>query len=261
MSSYDLTTSLADAWGDRYLLEITLTNTGDAPLEGAVFDVYLDGAIDHLWRADWEAVGAGHYRVAMDRTLAPGESRVIGLTVDGDPEAEIGLVPLAGATEPTATEPAATDDPKEPSTVEDPVTTVGSDDPASAAAVLDVSGAMRKSWGDGFVYDVTVTNAGDAPLETVQVEIAFDGAIEHLWSGTWQAAGDGTWLVTLDVSNLQPGESATFGFTAEADPATDVTVAAVGAAPAPADTPTDSPDADADTDGGETSELDRKSVV
>lgn len=245
MSTYALTWSLAAAWNNRYMLELTITNTSSTTLESAGFDLFVDGAVDHLWRAEWSALDQGQVRVDVSTPLAPGESRAIGLTVDGDPSVAPVLVAVLANDAPVEAPADASDTASDLAPVApdaDPVLeqSAAPEPAAIEAEPLSLAHAQRKSWSDGFVHDVTVTNDGNEPLDVVQVELAFDGLIERLWNGTFEQLEDGRWLVTVELDRpLAAGESASFGFTAEADPSV-----AVSAAPV---TGADAPDAGAET--------------
>ncbi|MDN3722217.1 cellulose binding domain-containing protein [Roseibium salinum] len=74
MSIYTLSSSVVEAWGDRYKMEITVSNDGTTRLDNIQFDMALDGLIDKLWSADWTTDGQGSYRVSADVGLQPGDT-------------------------------------------------------------------------------------------------------------------------------------------------------------------------------------------
>ena len=115
---------------------------------------------------------------------------------------------------------------------EDTVTTgedtVGTGDDASAGGdtvnLPDASFVITNDWGNGFNGDITVTNDTDATVSAFAILIDSPGfSVRDAWGATFTNEADGD--VVFDAADwtldLDPGESKTFGFTADGTVPTD----------------------------------------
>lgn len=79
--------------------------------------------------------------------------------------------------------------------------------------------SVTRSWDSGFKAEVTIVNTGTEPILDWRLSFELNANIEKFWRADLVSEGDGTYTVegTSYNSELQPGESVTFGFKAYGD--------------------------------------------
>ncbi|ETX26867.1 hypothetical protein [Roseivivax isoporae] len=82
---------------------------------------------------------------------------------------------------------------------------------------------IRKSWADGYVADMTVTNDTGTPGPVTAI-IEIEGTIRKHWGAEIEALEDGRYRVTFDA--VAPGETVSGGFVVDGDAGGGVTFAA-----------------------------------
>ncbi|WP_306132365.1 calcium-binding protein [Roseivivax marinus] len=102
---------------------------------------------------------------------------------------------------------------------------------------------IRNSWSDGFVADVFVGNDTNTTGPVTAI-IEIDGSIKKHWGGSFEALGEGRYQITFE--GVEPGETVSAGFVADADPDAGVGLEIVGGDTAgdTASTPEETPETD-----------------
>jgi Ca2+-binding RTX toxin-like protein len=218
-------------WNGGFVTDLTIRNEGATALDPFALAIGLEGRISDVWRSEaWEATAQGA-RVSIGG-LAPGEATTIRLKGTGLPD--LAVAPLRQDAPPISE--GDVDRPVEAPEDRGPA----ADAPEPAPAAVSVVSLIEKSWRDGFIGEVVVTNDGPTALDSASVEIDLPGAVEGLWGATsWQATADGA-RAELEAIDLAPGESMVIRFKGSGAAEFDATVDGGPATPPPAnETPVD----------------------
>lgn len=87
MPEYNLNLSTKTVWNGGFVMDVTLTNTGSAPLESPYVDIIGSADIERAWGGSHTLLDNGMVRLHFDGvTIAPGDSAKLGFKAEGQPD-------------------------------------------------------------------------------------------------------------------------------------------------------------------------------
>jgi hypothetical protein len=211
-----VTETIRNFWGTGDSTDLTVRNTGPAPMRGWVVTFTSDFEITQVWNAQLVGHSGNQYTVRnipgfWNSVIRPGAGVKFGFNTRMGPEDSTDLrdVRLNGNLVPGF----GTGNPNPPPAPE----THGT-----------VTQTVRSNWGTGATADLTIRDTGTTNMSgwTVEFDAAF--AVTEFWNAQL-VSHSGTRYVFRNIPNfwnatIRPNGTATFGFNAQFDPGTDPSV-------------------------------------
>ncbi len=187
--------SIVSAWNTGFEANVTLTNTGSAPITNWILQFNFAATITQIWNATVQSHSGSQYVIdnaGYNSTIAPGQSVSFGFlgSPGGVPASPTNYV-LNGAP-------------------------VNSSSPPSGPLAATVSFADVNDWGSGFTGNITITNTGTTPIEGWTLSFDFAVSISSIWNATLVSQIGAQYVISDAGYNaiIQPGQSVTIGFNA-----------------------------------------------
>ncbi|MGO9924208.1 MAG: cellulose binding domain-containing protein [Isosphaeraceae bacterium] len=187
--------SIVSAWNTGFEANVTLTNTGSAPITNWILQFNFAATITQIWNATVQSHSGSQYVIdnaGYNSTIAPGQSVSFGFlgSPGGIPASPTNYV-LNGAP-------------------------VNSSSPPSGPLAATVSFADVNDWGSGFTGNITITNTGTTPIEGWTLSFDFAVSISSIWNATLVSQIGAQYVISDAGYNaiIQPGQSVTIGFNA-----------------------------------------------
>jgi len=207
-------------WGDGFVGEIRLTNSGPEPVRNWQIDFEMPSSIVNLWGAKIVRHDGDHYRLEPEpwaQTIAAkGGQLTVGFqskpgNIPG-PE-KVVFRPIIATSKPGGIEAKPQ---RDGGVLVQPVFT-GGPDGAWKVGDAEVTFRVVSDWGSGFQGEVTIANRGKQPIANWQLRLDLPGVrITGLWNA--RVSGIRGTTLTIDASpfewnrNIPPGGRVQFGF-------------------------------------------------
>jgi cellulase/cellobiase CelA1 len=153
-------------WGTGFVGQITISNTGSAPISAWALEFEFDRTIDTIWDGTLVTRTGNLYTVksaGWNDSIAPGGSVSFGFTGSpGDIKSGPANFRLGGTAAAPAPSPEGT----------------------------QITLTQNSRWVNGFSATLNVTNSGPAALSPWVLTFRFDQTIDSMWNGTFTRAGD-----------------------------------------------------------------------
>jgi chitinase len=208
-------------WGSGHQGMITLTNTGNEPLNNFVVAFDTPHKITSLWNGQHTAQ-ADHHTImhpSWKTSLAPGESYsfgFIGAAVGSEPLTQIRNVQINGVSlNPSAQQPPVVEPPVvEP---ENPVVTSPVTEDNVDYSKVNITHRITSDWGSGFNGEIIITNKSNVSIKGYRLVFMGPGeGITSMWNHSSLSTVGNTHTVTTDANHwngtIAPGASITIGF-------------------------------------------------
>ena len=226
---------LGNSWTTGFTAYIDIVNDTDSVMEDFAILIPDPGfEITNIWGGEARVLANGDILitgVSWTQNLAPGQSVSLGFNgagpapsgesltytavIDGQDHVIGAPVDPADGSDPDAPGP-ANPGPADPGPADPGPADPGPEEDDGAAPA--VAFRITSDWGSGFNAEITVTNDTGAAIADWSILIEDAGfAIRHAWGATHDTEADGDVRLRADgwTLNLAPGETQSFGFTAD----------------------------------------------